>query len=320
VHTEGAKAGQLDAARAMFRHMIRLRLVSARMVELQRAEKVAYHASVLGEEAAVVAAALSARPNDWIFPGTREWGAALVRGMPIARYVHHAFGSAEDPAKGHAAPDHVPAREWKVVPGAGLTGAHLPHAVGAAWAAKIKKEDAVTLALLGDGATSTGDFHTAMNFAGVFKAPCVFVCRNNGRATSTPTSRQTHTETLAEKAVAYGVASARIDGAHPLEILATLKAAVARAAEGKGSTLVEVVTRPFAAELPDGFWVSAALGVGDGDPLVLLKHYLERDEHLEIGEAESLVAETRAEIDAAVLAAERAGKPKTETIFEDVYA
>jgi pyruvate dehydrogenase E1 component alpha subunit len=309
-----------DFARAFYRHMVRLRLVSARMVELQRSEKIAFHASCLGEEAVIVGAALGARDADWIFPGSREWGAAIVRGMPIQTYVHHAFGSAFDPAKGRSSPDHAPGRRWRIAPPSGVTGAHLPQAVGCAWAAKLSKDDVVALALFGEGATSTGDFHNAMNFAGVFKAPAVFVCRNNGHAAGTPVSRQTKSESFADKAVAYGVASVKIEGTHPLEVVSTIRAAVARAAEGRGPTLVEVVTQPFASSLPDGFWVSAALGVGDSDPLVLLRHYLEREDILEHGESENFVAEVRAEIDAAVAAAERAGPPPPQTMFEDVYA
>ncbi|HEY8073122.1 MAG TPA: thiamine pyrophosphate-dependent enzyme [Labilithrix sp.] len=309
-----------ELARTVYRHMVRLRLVSARMVELQRSEKIAFHASCIGEEAVIVGAALAAREQDWIFPGAREWGAALVRGMPIASYVHHAFGTSLDPAKGRSSPDHAPARRFRIAPPTGVTGAHLPQAVGAAWAAKIKKDDVVALALFGEGATSTGDFHNAMNFAGVFKTPVVFVCRNNGRAAGTPSTRQTKSASFASKAVAYGVASIKIEGAHPVEVFGAIRAAVVRAAEGKGATLVEVVTQPPATTLPDGFWVSAALGVGDQDPLVLLRHYLERDDILDSGEAENLVAEVRAEIDAAVSAAERAAPPSPASIFEDVYA
>ncbi len=309
-----------ELAKSLYRHIVRLRLVSARMVELQRSEKIALHTSSIGEEPAIVGAALAAREQDWIFPGAREWGAAIVRGMPIASYVHHAFGTTLDPAKGRASPDHAPGRRWRIAPPTGVTGAHLPHAVGAAWAARIKKDDAVAIALFGEGATSTGDFHNAMNFAGVFKAPVVFVCRNNGRAAGTPAARQTKSESFAAKAVAYGVASVRIEGAHPVEVFGAIRAAVVRAAEGKGATLVEIVTQPPQSALPDGFWVSAALGVGDQDPLVLLRHYLEREDILESGESENLVAEIRAEIDAAVSAAEHAPPPSPGTLFEDVYA
>jgi TPP-dependent pyruvate/acetoin dehydrogenase alpha subunit len=309
-----------DFARSFYKHMVRLRLVSARMVELQRTEKIGFHASCLGEEAVVVGAAVGARESDWIFPGAREWGAAIVRGMPIQTYVHHAFGSALDPAKGRASPDHVPGRRWRIAPPSGVTGAHLPQAVGCSWAAKLAKDDVVALALFGEGATSTGDFHNAMNFAGVFKTPTVFVCRNNGRAAGTPASRQTKSESFADKAIAYGIASVKIEGAHPLEVVSTIRAAVARAAEGRGATLVEIVTQPFTGSLPDGFWVSAALGVGDSDPLVLLRHYLEREDILDHGENENLVAEVRADIDAAVVVAERAGAPASATMFDDVFA
>lgn len=310
-----APAPDPAAAVTFYRHMVRLRLVSARMVALQRAERIAFHTSSIGEEAPIVAAALAARDADWVFPGAREWGAAIVRGLPIAAYVHHAFGSAEDPAKGHQAPDHPPAKRFRVAPASGLTGAHVPQAVGFAWAARIRNDDVVTVALFGEGATSTGDFHNAMNFAGVFKAPCVLVCRNNGRASSMPASRQTRSESFAEKAEAYGVASAKVDGSDPLAVLALLSAALRRAAEGRGSTLVEVVTWP-PASVGDG---ADVLALGDADPIVRLRAALERDALLEAAAHDALVRETNAEIDLAIASAERAGPPAPRTLFEDVY-
>ena len=305
-----------DVAVTLYRQMVRLRLVSARMVDLQRTEKVAFHTSSLGEEAAIVAAVLAARPHDWIFPGAREWGAAIVRGLPIAAYVHHAFGSSLDPVKGRSAPDHPASKALRVAQASGIVGAHLPQAVGFAWAAHARKDELVTVALFGEGATSTGDFHNAMNFAGVFKAPCVFVCRNNGRAASTPASRQTKSETFAEKAVAYGVASAKVDGSDPMAVLAVLQAAVARAASGKGSTLVEVVTWP-PAHLAEG---ADVLTLGDADPIVRLRRVLEQGGQLAASGHDALVAETSAELDAAIAAAEAAGPPALRTIVEDVYA
>src|SRR5262249_8322609 len=151
----------------------------------------------IGDEAAIIGAVLAMRETDWVFPGAREWYAALARGMPLTSYLHNAFGSAHDPAKGHSAPDHAPARRLKVVPPSGVIGAHLPQAVGAAWAAKIAKENVAVLALFGAEVSKSGDFHNAMNFAGVFKAPVVFVRR---------TREGTHP---LDRAVAYGLASAR---------------------------------------------------------------------------------------------------------------
>src|SRR5262245_36121112 len=117
--------GTIDAAGALHRHIVLLRIISARMVALQRAEKIGFHTSSIGEEAVIVGAALAAREDDWVFPGAREWGAALVRGLPLSAYVHHAYGNAEDPSCGHAPPDHPPARKCRVVPASGVVGAHL---------------------------------------------------------------------------------------------------------------------------------------------------------------------------------------------------
>jgi len=304
----------LEDALTLYRHMVRVRLLSARMIELQRAERVAYHSACIAEEAVVVGATLAARSGDWVFPGAREWGAAIVRGLPVAAYVHHAFGTSQDPAKGHSAPDHPPARAVNVAPASGVVGAHVPQAVGAAWAAKIKKHDVATIALFGEGATSTGDFHNAVNFAGVFKAPCVLVCRNNGRAVSTPTSRQTRSESFAAKAVAYGVASARVDGSDALAVLTVVRAALARAVAGKGPTLIEAITTPGSIDGGD------VLATSDRDPLVRLRRALERERLTPEGGYEAIAREARAEIDAAVAAAEAAAPLAPSTIFEDVYA
>ncbi len=304
-----SKEALADATTA-FRHMVRLRLLSARMVDFHRAEKVAFHASCIGEEAAIVGAVLAMREEDWVFPGAREWGAAIVRGMPLATYVHHAFGNAHDPAMGHAAPDHAPGKAWRVVPASGVVGAHIPQAVGAAWAAKIKKENVATVSIFGEGATSTGDFHNALNFAGVFKAPCVLVCRNNGRAVSTPASRQTKSESFAAKAVAYGVASALVDGSDLVAVLSTVRAAIARAAEGKGATLVEVVTTPVDAANPP----ADLLAISDVDPVARLRRVLND------AAVDAIVREAKEEIEVAVAAAVSAPPLTPSTIFDHVYA
>ncbi len=326
-----APAARADAV-ALYRHMVTLRLVSARMVDLQRSEKIAFHAASLGEEAVIAAAALAARPNDWVFPGAREWGAALVRGLPIANYMHHAFGSSADAAKGHSAPDHPPARAYRVAPASGVAGAHVPQAVGAAWAAKIKKDDVATIAIFGEAASSSGDFHNAVNFAGVFKPAVVFVCRNDGRERFASTR---------ERAIAYGVASATVDGSDALAVLAVVRAALARAAEGKGATLVEAVTHPLVAgspelaRIPEGAWARGGLellslengapaareaGAAHVDPIVRLRRVLEREKLVESGADEAIAREVNAAIDAAVSDAERAGPPAASTIFDDVYA
>ncbi len=297
----------LDVGTALYRHMVTLRLLSARMVELQRAERVAFHAACLGEEGVIAAAAMSARPEDWVFPGTREWGTAIVRGLPLSVYLHHAFGSSADPAKGHSPPDHPPARKYRVLPASGVAGAHIPQAVGAAWAAKIQKQDVASIAIFGDAASASGDLHNALNFAGVFKPACVFVCRQDGRTQALSLARAT----------AYGIASVRVDGADAIAVLGVLRAALARAVGGGGATLVEAVTVPL---VPTSLAHADVLALGDSDPLVLLRHALEREALLDVAAAEAMAEEVRTAINVAVSDAEGAAAPAHSTIFEDVYA
>jgi pyruvate dehydrogenase E1 component alpha subunit/2-oxoisovalerate dehydrogenase E1 component alpha subunit len=324
-----ASSGELvEIAAAVHRHMVRARIISARMVALQRSERIGFHTSSIGAEGAIVGAVLGAEPSDWIFPCPRAWYAGLARGMPLAGYVHHAFGSAEDLAVGHAAPDHAPGRKYNVVPPSGVVGAHLPQAVGAAWAARIESARgggrplAVAIALFGAEVASTGDFHNAMNFAGVFKAPVVFVCRAPGD------------DRVAERAVAYGLASARVDGTDALAVLQVVRAARARAGAGWGATLLEVAT-PAPERLANGDLVlddDTILDLGAGDPLAKIRASLEapsagtparvgQDTSREAASAEGAIArETRAELEEAITSAANAGPPARATLFDHVYA
>jgi TPP-dependent pyruvate/acetoin dehydrogenase alpha subunit len=303
----------LADARALYAHAVRARLLSARMTLLQHAGGVAFHAACIGEEVAIAATAMALREQDWFFPGHREWAGALVRGISTEAYAHQAFGSARDAAKGHGTPDHPSSKACHVVPASGLVGAHLVQAVGAAWAAKMRKDDVVTLAMFGTAAAATGDFHNAVNFAGVFKAPCVLVSRD-----SRPGEQKV---SLADRAAAYGVACASVDGGDALAVLALVREAVARAAEGKGATLVEIATQRFTS-LPNEWGAVELLSLdpGGADPLARLRAVLARDGGLDASAHDALVAEIRAEIDAAIAAAEGAARPAFASVFEDVYA
>jgi len=286
------------------------------MTLLQHEGRVAFHAACIGEEVAIAATAMALRERDWFFPGHREWAGALVRGIPTVAYAHQAFGTATDAGKGHGSPDHPSSKAFRVVPASGMVGAHLVQAVGAAWAARMRKDDVVTLAMFGASAVATGDFHNAINFAGVFKAPCVLVSRDSAIHASGEKKAS-----LADRAAAYGVACASVDGADALGVLALVRAAVARAAEGKGATLVEIATHRFTA-LPDEWAAPELLSLGPAgtDPLACLRAVLERDGALDTAGHDALVRDLRAEIDAAVAAAEGATRPSFASIFEDVYA
>ncbi len=244
------------------------------------------------------------KDDDWLFPGSREFAAALWRGMPLAAYAHHVFGTARDAGKGRNAPDPPFWKAARVASVSPLVGTHIPHAVGAAWAARITKRDAAALVYFGEGATSSGDFHTGLNFAGVTKAPVVAVCRNNGWATSTPAAKQTASAGFAVKAVAYGLRGVRVDGADVVAVLSVVREARARAAAGEGGTLVEAV-------IP---------GVDRADPVARMRKHLESRSAWDAQREQRLVAEVRADVDRAIGEARAAAAPERESLFDDVYA
>jgi TPP-dependent pyruvate/acetoin dehydrogenase alpha subunit len=298
----GALTGEL--AVALYEHMVIARALDERLVALQREGAITQHASALGEEAAIVGAAAGMNDDDWIFPSSREFAAALWRGLSIASYAHHAFGNARDAGRGRDAPGPPFSRAAHVASVSPLVGTQIPHAVGAAWAARLRKHRAATLVFFGEGATSTGDFHTGLNFAGVTGAPVVALCRNNGFASSTAASVQTASEGFARKAVAYGLRGVRVDGADVVAVLSVVREARARAVAGGGATLIEAV-------IP---------GNETADPIARLRRHLEARGLADPERDARLAAEVRADVDRALSDAAAVEKPAPRTIYDDVYA
>ncbi len=292
-------------ARLLLERMILARAVDDALVALQRAGTLASYSSLQGEEGAVVGACLALEAEDTVFPTPRESLAAIARGWPVEAMLLQVLGKATDPMRGRQAPGIVTARAVCVAPAATLSGVQIVHATGWGWAARMKKDPRIALAFLGDGATSSADFHTGLNFAGVFKAKVVFVCRNNGFASSTPVSRQTRTETLAEKAIAYGIPGERCDGNDALAVHAAVQRAAARARAGGGPTLVEAVTTrlevaPSSCPIARLHGLLAA-GAPDLPPLA------------------DLVAGPAARVAEALAAASRAPDPPRDAFLSNVY-
>jgi 2-oxoisovalerate dehydrogenase E1 component alpha subunit len=302
-----------DLVIALYREMTRVRAIDERLVSLQRQGRIGFHVGSYGEEAAILGAAASLRPQDWIFPAYREFGAALWRGMPLASYLNHMFGNAGDPIKGRQMPDHYGSRIAKFGSVSSPVGTQITQAAGFAWAAKIKRDDVATLVYFGEGATSSGEFHNGINFAGVFKAPLVLFCRNNSWSTSS--------ESFAAKGIAYGVPGVRVDGNDLFAVLRVTRDAIARAIAGDGPTLIEALTSRLASSDPrdsrdgrDG---------GDAwrkrDPIARVRRHLEANGAWSDAKQEELDARIEAEIVAAIDDAERLGPPAIETMFDDVY-
>ncbi|HZN94749.1 MAG TPA: thiamine pyrophosphate-dependent enzyme, partial [Myxococcales bacterium] len=228
-----------DQLLEVYRMMSLVRVLDERMMTLQRQGRIGFYGAASGQEAACIGSVYALRKTDWIFPALREGAAMLFRGFPLVPYLSQVFGNSGDVTKGRQMPSHQAARSVNQVSWSSCIGTQLPHAVGAAWAAKLQRQDTVVMAFLGDGATSSSDFHSAMNFAGVFKVPVVFVCQNNHWSISVPTHQQTASESIAVKARAYGFPGLKIDGNDVEEVYGTAREAVERARAGEGPTLIE---------------------------------------------------------------------------------
>jgi len=202
-------------------------------LKLQREGRTGTYASIRGQEAAQVASAYALESNDWFFPSFRENAVYIARGLTIEMLYEYWAGD----ERGNKIPDDVNAFTVAIP-----VGTQIPHAVGFAWAARLKKDKRAVLVYLGDGATSEGDFHEGLNFAGIFKIPVIFLCQNNQWATSIPRNKQTASETLAQKAFAYGFEGIQVDGNDAFAVYRATRDALEKARSGRGPTLIECVT------------------------------------------------------------------------------
>ncbi|MGH8945600.1 MAG: thiamine pyrophosphate-dependent enzyme, partial [Acidimicrobiia bacterium] len=217
----------------MYRDMILARELDRRMLGLQRQGRIGTYAMLEGQEAVQIGSALALEPDDFVFPSYREHGVQITRGLPMEVLLAYWKGlpnSGWDMEKYRSGIVTVP------------IASQLPHAVGYSYVTKLRGEETVTAVYFGDGATSEVDFHTGMNFAGVWKTPTVFICSNNLYAISVPYSKQTASETIAQKAEAYGFEGLRVDGMDPIAVYLATRLAASRAREGRGPTLIEALT------------------------------------------------------------------------------
>jgi pyruvate dehydrogenase E1 component alpha subunit/2-oxoisovalerate dehydrogenase E1 component alpha subunit len=309
----------------LYRHALRLRRIDERLLGLQRQGRIGFYGPCTGQEAVAAGAALALEPRDWVFPALRESGVMLVRGYALGAYVAQLFGCALDAMRGRQMPSHMASRSVNQVSWSSCIGTQLPHAVGVARAMQLASDGAVVLAFLGDGATSAPDFHAALNFAGLWRAPVVFVCQNNGYAISVPSSRQTASDGFAIKARAYGFDGETVDGNDALAVFSAVGAAVARARRGQGPTLLECLTyRVGPHSTSDDPTRYRPAGEAEAwaarDPISLLERQLRDCGADDADLAGRLRTEVDAELDRAISAAEAAPAPPLSSLFDDVYA
>jgi pyruvate dehydrogenase E1 component subunit alpha len=217
----------------LFRSMVLLRTYDERSVVYHRQGRIGTYAIFWNHEAMQAGAVHALDEQDWIFPSYRESAIGLLRGLPAATVLSW--------WRGHPSGWWNP-EEFRVASICVPIATHVPHAAGLAWGKKLKRESACAIAFFGDGATSEGSFHEGANFAAVMGAPLVLFCNNNQWAISTPLEAQTRAETLADKAVGYGMPGLRVDGTDVLACYEATRQALARARAGEGPTFIEALS------------------------------------------------------------------------------
>ena len=285
-------------------YMLLGRRFDERLLSLQRQGRIGTFPPISGQEAAQLGAAAALRQSDWMVPSFRETAAELWRGRNLENVILYNNGYNEG--------GHIP-DDRNDLPISVPVGSQILHAVGIGYAIKYRQTDEVVMTFFGDGATSEGDFHEGLNFAGVFQTPVIFVCQNNQWAISLPRSKQTRSKTLAQKALAYAVPGIQVDGNDILAVYAAVKEAVDRARSGEGSTMIECITYRMAvhttADDPRRYRSDEEVEEWQKrDPLVRFQKYLHDRGLLTDEGVASAEAEIKEHIQAAVDRAEEEAK------------
>lgn len=300
----------------LYRSMVLAREADQRMLKLQRQGRIGTFPLCTGQEAASCAVTLAMDERDWLVLAFRELGAMLMRGIPLEKTLLLYAGYEEG--------NHTPEAP-RTLPVAIPVASQIPHATGLAFAARAQGEqDTAVVAFFGDGATSEGDFHEALNFAGLWKAPVVFVCQNNGWAISLPRHEQTASATIAQKAIAYGIEGLQVDGNDALAMYKATSEALVRARSGGGPTLIEAVTYRLmmhtTADDPTKYRSDEEVqSWWERDPLNRFRRDLERRGLWGGDREEALAREVKAEIDGAVERFESWPAVEPDAPFEHVY-
>lgn len=303
--------------------MIALRTLDQKGMRLQRQGRIGFHIPTTGQEAHVAAAA-ALKKNDWIFPAYREHACALYRGYSLKTLVHHLFANDMDPEKGRRLPGLFGSKEHNFVNPSAPIGTQIIQASGAAYGAKYLKDGNVVIVFFGDGATSSNDFHSGMNFGGVFKVPAIYYCQNNQWAISVPLRRQTAAKRLADKALGYGMPGIQIDGNDVFAVYSQVTQAAERARKGEGPTFIEAVTYRLgphtSSDDPSRYRSEEEVKIWrNKEPIRRLKLYLINSGIITEKEENALWERYDKEITQYIKEAEKRPPPPLDSMFDDVY-
>jgi pyruvate dehydrogenase E1 component alpha subunit len=315
---------RVEETRELYELMLLVREFNEKATLMQRQGRIHSFLNCIGQEAAIIGSARALKPEDWVFPSYREHPIPLMRGVPLEQLFNHLIGNSADTAKGRNLPPEYSFREVNFVSISAPVGTQLPQATGVARAMQIRGDKKVVLVYCGEGATSQGDFHTALNFAGVWKAPVVFFVQNNGWAISVPSSRQTASVNFSVKARAYGFAGETIDGNDLLAVHRAVSRAVTKARGGDGPTLIEAETyrlgphstsddpKQYRSEEEVREWQQR-------DPILRTEHHLAEKGAWSEEYGREMRRKAAREVRQAADRALREPLPAVESLFEDVY-
>jgi pyruvate dehydrogenase E1 component alpha subunit len=307
-----------------YRVMLLTRVLDLKALSLHNQGRIGSYTSSSGQEAAQVGSVYGLKPQDYLFPYYRDQGVLLARGVTPEQILNRYIGNASDEMKGRDLPNLYSFRERRIFSNGAPIASNLQVSVGYAMAAKMKKEDVVAVSYFGEGATSSGEFHVALNFAGVFKAPCIFICENNQYAISVPVTRQTASENISKKAAAYGLAGETVDGNDFFAVQAAVKAARERASKGL-ATLIECITYRFGPHSSADDWKRYRTNDEveewkKKDPIARLKNQLLAMSVLTPESEKKLLDQLQEQVNNAAKLSEKIPDPSKETLIEDVFA
>ncbi|MFW9929853.1 MAG: pyruvate dehydrogenase (acetyl-transferring) E1 component subunit alpha [Candidatus Thorarchaeota archaeon] len=308
----------------MYKSMVQVRLLDEKGIRLQRQGRIGFYVPSTGQEATQIGLAAALDKKDWVFPSYREIGIVFFRGIPIQGVIDQWFGNKKDKHKGRRLSCLLGVREANFVNPSAPIGTQIIQAAGVGYGMKYLKDKNVCAVFFGDGASSSNDFHSGLNFASVMKSPTIFFCQNNQWAISVPFSKQTASESIAIKATAYGMPGERIDGNDIFAVYTAVKEAADRARKGEGPTLIEGFTYRLGphttSDDPTRYRTDEEVSRWrEQDPIERFKRYLIKKKLWTDKKDDEFRENFKKDIDEAVDKAETVGPPEIETLFTDVF-
>ena len=313
-----------DTALKIYRTMLFTRVLDERMLAAQRQGRLSFYMQCTGEEATVIGSAAALQDDDMIMAQYREQGALAWRGFSCDEFMNQMFGNERDYGKGRQMPIHYGSRDLHYMTISSPLATQIPQATGYAYGQKLAGKGQCTITIFGEGAASEGDFHAALNMASVHRVPCIFLCRNNGYAISTPSCEQFAADGIAPRAFGYHMQSIRVDGNDVIAVYEATLAARKIAVETNQPILIEAMTYRLAAHSssddPSGYRSKKEEAIWrDKDPILRMRNWLEAQGWWSEEEEKTTGDQLRREVLESMKRAEKLAPPALDTLISDVY-